>query len=117
MNAQPALTNALRGAAHIALRFARGELTAQQFVEAYANFYYVEALDGHEATSAAFMVGSQVEHALISFHQAIQQRVIDRLDVDETWTTLQRQEADRITPGQARALVVALLGDVAHALE
>ena len=65
----------LRGTELVA-RFAGGELSTRAFVDAYANFYYFNALDGHEAGPGTSRLLSRFS-AACRLHEAVQCEAVD----------------------------------------
>ena len=53
-----------------------GECSIEDFVSKYDNFYYYEALDGHEANAEQLQV-LEVFRDAIDFHEEIQTKVVD----------------------------------------
>lgn len=59
------------------------KISLREFVKAYNNFYYYEALDGHEADAMQKKVLDEFKIA-IQLHEKVQTQVIDQLYLDET---------------------------------
>lgn len=92
--------------------FALGSVDARQFVECYSNFYYYEALDGHEACS---LLWSEILMGLgpaIELHRRIQEEVINNISFDEGFSIEVLRMAGRITPSEARERAMSICTDI-----
>ena len=54
----------------------KGEYSIEEFVNEYGNFYYYEALDGHEADDSQKRVLDKL-HNVIEFHEKVQTEIVD----------------------------------------
>lgn len=74
----------------------------QDFVEAYGDFYYVSALDGHEAGEAELALLKKYE-GLCRLHQAVQNDVVDIVFLGDERDRQQYLAAGRIDEFEARS--------------
>ena len=98
------ITTALLNASLLINKVLKGDCTFQEFVNEYGNFFYYEALDGHEANQQEQEVLSQLNDA-VDLHRRVQCEVIDLVCFDhsgDSARTKEYLEAGRITPVQAR---------------
>lgn len=72
------------------------EINAEDFLEQYNNFYYYNALDGHEAndlTASLFEKYSDV----ISLHKDVQTKVVDTIYLGNTDSSSKKMAKGRIS--------------------
>jgi hypothetical protein len=94
------LAKSLSDATRIVRQFVSGQSSATQFVERYSNFYYYEALDGHELSSAT---SERAKHWIaIELHRQIQTEVVNRMALDSSYTKELLVESGRIDETEAR---------------
>jgi len=105
------LSKALFQATLIVRRFVSGELSASAFVKEYANFYYYEALDGHEPSSAHDADERTRYWIPIELHRRIQKEIVNQLMLDSTYSREQLTEAGRIDETEARERTRAICAD------
>ncbi|MGE8215582.1 hypothetical protein [Stenotrophomonas sp. HMWF003] len=92
--------------------FALGAVNAQSFIDTYSNFYYYEALDGHE-DSSAIHAGDRVRLGpAIELHRRIQEEVVNRISFDPEFSAEALKTAGRLTAAEARALALEICADV-----
>lgn len=82
--------------------FASGTLPAREFVEKYSNFYYYEALDGHESSSDLQPHDLRSLAPAVELHRRIQEEVVNRMTPDANFTDEQMKLAGRLTEPEAR---------------
>lgn len=70
------------------------KISLRELVKEYNNFYYYEALDGHEADEMQKKVLDEFK-IVIQLHEKVQTQVIDQLYLEET-NKEQFMKADRI---------------------
>jgi len=71
-----------------------------EFLKEYNNFYYYEALDGHEADQCQKRAISELGK-VVKFHEKIQTEVIDKVYLGDKENLQQYLDAGRITGEQA----------------
>ncbi|WP_421568661.1 hypothetical protein [Stenotrophomonas sp. PD6] len=86
--------------------FASGAVSAREFVEKYSNFYYYEALDGHESLSALSPHDLQRLAPAVELHRRVQEQVVNRLVLDANFTDEQIKLAGRLTESEARLSIL-----------
>lgn len=92
--------------------FVRGSISVTSFVENYANFYYYEALDGHEPSS---MLDSQMMSKLsfaITLHRRIQEEVVNNVALDSDLSEQALTAVGRLPEREARARARSICADV-----
>lgn len=114
MRDETELLQALRDATVLIARTIDGDLPVQAFIEKYGNFYYYEALDGHEEDAPGKRLLSKYRK-LISLHEAVQTSVVDLTYVGPDEQLQQYLDAGRITVGEAAIRLKRLAQE--HALE
>lgn len=82
--------------------FASGSVSAREFVEKYSNFYYYEALDGHESSSALEPHDLSKLAPALELHRRVQEEVVNRLALDTNFSDEQMKLAGRLTESGAR---------------
>ena len=89
-------------------KVATGEISIQDFIKRYNNFYYYNALDGHEADDATLNLFKKYSK-LIEFHRIVQKEIVDCI-VFENQTNLKLYlETGRITPDVAKTRILTVL--------
>lgn len=91
--------------------FVNGDISAQDFVERYANFFYYEALDGHEPSSAQNADTRAKFWIAIDLHKRIQYEVINRLFLGSSYSPQELREAGRIDEVEARECARAICAE------
>lgn len=100
---QNELGMSLSRATRIVRSFASGNLSAAKFVEDYANFYYYEALDGHETSSAHSTEDERQRFWIaIELHRRIQIEVVNLMLLDSPYSRSEILAAGRIDEAEAR---------------
>lgn len=92
------ILTALVNATLLVVKLLRGDISLREFVKEYGNFYYYEALDGHEADDEQQKVLNELQD-IIGFHEKIQIEVVDAVYFGDVG---QNTSAGRITPDQAK---------------
>ena len=85
-----------------------GEISIQEFVKKYNNFYYYNALDGHEANESTLDLFSKYSQ-LIELHRRVQMEVVNLVFLGNKNDLPQYLEAGRITPDEARRRIKNIL--------
>ena len=105
------LNQSLCLATRIVRSFVNGDLSAAAFIAEYANFYYYEALDGHEASSAE---NHELRASLwipIDLHRRIQEEVINKIALDPGYSLELLRETGRIDEAEARERARAICAE------
>lgn len=102
------LSSSLCRATRTVRRFVNGELSAAAFVSEYANFYYYEALDRHEASSARDAEARARFWIPIDLHRRIQEEVVNRIALDPGYSREALKDAGRIDALDAREMARAI---------
>jgi len=76
----------IHDATMIVKSLAQGDIAAAPSLSAYADFYYVKALDGHEACSALTAQQRAILAVALEFHRRIQEEVVNPLAVEGEFT-------------------------------
>lgn len=105
------LAKSLQGATEVVKRFVDGEISAASFIESYSNYYYYEALDGHEPSSAQDVEGRSKYWIAIELHRRIQEEVINRLTLSSNVSVASLHEAGLILEPEARERARAICSD------
>jgi len=92
--------------------FALGSVDARAFVEKYSNFYYYEALDGHEASSALRPESMMKFGPAIELHRRIQEDVVNNIMFDAGPLAEAMRMAGRLSPVEAREHALRICADV-----
>ncbi|CAH0063519.1 conserved protein of unknown function [Stenotrophomonas maltophilia] len=92
--------------------FALGSVDAQVFIEKYSNFYYYEALDGHEASSALHPERKMKLGPAIELHRRVQEDVVNKISFDAGLSAEAMRMAGRLSPTQAREQALRICADV-----
>lgn len=92
--------------------FALGDINAQSFIDKYSNFYYYEALDGHEASSAIRVGDIARLSPAIELHRRIQEEVVNKISLDPDFSTEALKMAGRLTASEAQELALRICADV-----
>jgi hypothetical protein len=92
--------------------FALGSVNAHAFIEQYSNFYYYEALDGHEASSALHPESMMKLGPAIELHRRVQEDVVNKISFDAGLSTEAMRRAGRLSPAEARERALRICADV-----
>lgn len=92
--------------------FALGSVGAQAFIERYSNFYYYEALDGHEPSSMPHPESLMNLRSAIELHRRIQEDVVNKISLDAGFSAEAIRTAGRLAPSEARDLALRICADV-----
>ncbi len=92
--------------------FALGSVDARAFIEKYSNFYYYEALDGHEASSALRPESMMKLGPAIELHRRVQEDVVNKISFDAGLSAEAMRIAGRVSPAQAREHALRICADV-----
>lgn len=95
------IITALLSATLLIVKVLKGEITIQAFVSEYRDFYYYEALDGHEAGAEQQRVLDELQD-VVELHRKVQMEVVDLVFLNEDANIQQYIDAGRITADQAR---------------
>ncbi|WP_457318179.1 hypothetical protein [Stenotrophomonas sp. P5_B8] len=93
-------------------RFVCCEISARSFVESYGNFYYYEALDGHEASSALNPAELAKLKFAVELHRRIQEQVVNALVLDSPLSAEALKAAGRLLEPDARAHAQSICAEV-----
>ena len=104
------LVNALERATSLFNRLVNKEISIRQFVNEYDNFFYYEALDGHEANEQQKVLLAEFEE-LISLHEKIQTNIVDLVFLGSKEQKQQYLDVGRITPETAEREVQSLANE------
>ena len=88
------LINALKRATSLVGRLVSKEISIEQFVDEYDNFFYYEALDGHESNAQQRLLLSEFAE-VVSFHERVQ-HVIDLVYLGSSKQKQQYVDAGRV---------------------
>ena len=94
------LIEALLAATLLVVKWFKGDSTLQEFVNEYVNFYYYEALDGHEASLEHKQVLEELK-SIIELHEKIQNTVVDAVYFGSGVGNEQIKELGRLTVDEA----------------
>ena len=97
------LKKLLFDATELVKKLINGEMDIDSFITNYNNFYYYNALDGHEADSLDRELIKKYKK-YINFHKDIQKNIIDKLYLGKSNYELYIK-AGRILPDQALELI------------
>ncbi|WP_414538759.1 hypothetical protein [Stenotrophomonas forensis] len=92
--------------------FALGSVDAQAFIEKYSNFYYYEALDGHEPSSALRPESMRKLGPAIELHRRVQENVVNKISFDAGLSAEAMRMAGRLSPTEAREQALRICADV-----
>ncbi|KIP86778.1 MULTISPECIES: hypothetical protein [unclassified Stenotrophomonas] len=92
--------------------FALGTVNAQSFIDEYSNFYYYEALDGHEASSAMHYGDMVRPGPAVELHRRIQEEVVNKISLDPEFSAEALKMAGRLTASEARERALRICTDV-----
>ncbi|WP_409461107.1 hypothetical protein ACK1O1_05865 [Stenotrophomonas maltophilia] len=92
--------------------FALGAVDARAFIEKYSNFYYYEALDGHEDSSALLPGSMMMLGPAIELHRRVQEDVVNRISFDAGLSAEAMRMAGRLSPAEARERALTICADV-----
>ncbi len=95
------IITALLNATLLIVKILKRECTLEEFLNEYGNFYYYEALDGHEADDEQQQVLDEFRE-IIEFHGKVQMEVVDLVYLDDSEHAKQYINTGRITADQAR---------------
>lgn len=105
------LASSLGRATRVVRRFVNGELSAPAFVSEYENFYYYEALDGHEKSSAQNDEARARFWIAIDLHRRIQEEVVNRIALAPEFSPEVMRGAGRIGELEARERARAICAE------
>ncbi len=92
--------------------FALGSLSARDFERQYADFYYYEALDGHEPYSALPSRELSRLRYVIELHRRVQLEVVNNLAFDAGFSSDDMRLAGRLTEPEAMQVALRICADV-----
>ncbi|WP_139227342.1 MULTISPECIES: hypothetical protein [unclassified Pseudoxanthomonas] len=104
------LATALARSTQVVRRFISGELSAQEFISEYDNFFYFEAFDGHEASSAREYEDRARRWIAIELHRRIQEEVVNSIVLSGYSQEVMR-ESGRIGELEARERARAICAE------
>ena len=102
------LENTLREGTLLVQQAASGELTIQDFIQKYNNFYYYNALDGHEADESTLDLFKKFSE-LIELHRIIQTEIVNLVFFDNQTDSTQYLDAGRLTPDMAKKRIEVIV--------
>lgn len=76
------ITKQLIVASHLIIKCVNYEISLEDFIKNYNNFYYYEALDGHEAYGNKINILNELSE-IISFHKLVQENVVNNLNLKD----------------------------------
>lgn len=88
-------------------QFVKEKIPVKHFLEEYDNFYYYEALDGHEADDAQKMILDEF-NTVIAFHKEIQLGIVDLVYIGNDKQKQQYLQAGRLDMEEVLLKVKAL---------
>lgn len=100
MREEKELLESLRSGTVLIADAVGGRISVEDFVRRYDNFYYYEALDGHEADSETRDLFNKYRN-LISLHEEVQTKIVDITYLGPKDNAAQFIAAGRITPESA----------------
>jgi hypothetical protein len=100
------LVEALTKATSLVLSAGKSEISFDRFLDAYDNFYYRYALDGHEAEPELRLL-SEFQWA-IAFHRQVQEDVLGHVYLHDDPHREHLKRIGRIDPEEARARLTEL---------
>lgn len=92
--------------------FALGSVDASIFIEKYSNFYYYEALDGHESSSVLHPESMMKLGPAIELHRRVQEDVVNKISFDAGLSAEEMRMAGRLSPAEAREHALRVCADV-----
>ena len=92
--------------------FALGFISTQSFIDQYSNFYYYEALDGHETSSAMREEDVVRLGPVVELHRRIQEDVVNKVSLDPNFSAEALQMAGRLTASEAQELALRICASV-----
>jgi hypothetical protein len=101
------LVNALERATLLVNQVVGKKISINQFVHEYGNFFYYEALDGHEADEQRKLLLSEFAEVIV-FHEKIQTEVVDLSFFGSDEQKQQYLGAGRIDPERAEQEIQSL---------
>jgi hypothetical protein len=102
MTSEADLKEILQEGTLLVKRVASGELDIQNFVKEYNNFYYYNALDGHEADEALSLLFHKYSE-VIKLHKEVQTAVVDLLYVGDDKNISKYSDAGRLSLEEVKA--------------
>lgn len=108
MNYKSYIQNALLTATLLVLELIESKISIKEFMNRYSDFYYYEALDGHEANEEQASALEELADA-IEFHKLVQTEIVDKIYLSETELPKQYVDAGRISDDQAVVEIVKLV--------
>lgn len=103
------LSESLQKATAIVMRFCLGRMSVEAFLEEYGNFYYYEALDGHEGSSGSLR--RPMLRLAIELHKRIQEDVVNRVLLG-SYSPQELMEAGRLDEAHARFKALEICSEV-----
>lgn len=104
------LIGALERATLLVHRLVSKEITIDRFLKEYDNFFYYEALDGHEAYDNRELVLAEFS-MVISLHEKIQTSIVDLVYIGREISKQEYLDAGRITPEVAEHQIQSLANE------
>jgi hypothetical protein len=101
------ITASLLKATLLVTKFLKNEYSLQEFVSNYGNFFYYEALDGHEANEEQQKVLDNLKE-IIDFHKKIQLEVVDRVYFGNHENLQLNNNGGRVIPEKAEIMIKKL---------
>ncbi len=89
-------------------KVALGEISIEDFLQQYNNFYYYNALDGHEANDLTIMLFNKYSN-IISLHKDIQTTVADLVYLSDKTNSSNVLNAGRISVDDALERISSIL--------
>ena len=80
--------------------FVKHELDIEEFVKEYGNYFYYEALDGHEADEEQSVIFNEFSEA-ITFDQLVQQEIVDKVFIGPPELEDEYLKSGRISKSEA----------------
>jgi hypothetical protein len=102
MTSEADLKEILQEGTLLVKRVASAEIDIQDFIKEYDNFYYYNALDGHEADTALSLLFQKYSE-VIKLHREVQTDVVDLLYVGDEKNISRYLDAGRLSLEQAKA--------------
>lgn len=108
MNYKSYIQNGLLTATLLVLELIESKVSIKEFMNRYSDFYYYEALDGHEANEEQAKALEELVDA-IEFHKVVQTEIVDKIYLSETELPKQYVDAGRISGDQAVVEIMKLV--------
>ncbi len=100
MREKEELRESLRQGTSLVAEVVQGRISIAEFVVRYDNFFYYEALDGHEADAQEHQLLDEYRE-IISLHEQVQTSVVDLIYLDNDGRREEFLAAGRIDPETA----------------